>query len=134
MKREDCKIGMTVKFGRTRGEQTLGEVVKMNPKKAKVRILEDRGSRSKAGEVWGVPYSLMRPVAVTPAVAAKKPLAAVAAAKVSVSPAVDAEIAVQNHLYSLACSADRPLNELLRAAFELGRELESKGTLGGEAV
>lgn len=62
MSREDCRIGMKVRFGRRRGEKTVGEIVKLNLKKAKVKILEDRGSRSKAGEEWGVPYSLMEPV------------------------------------------------------------------------
>lgn len=49
MQREQVKVGMTVVFGRENGEKTTGKVVKMNPKKAKVEILEDRGSRSKAG-------------------------------------------------------------------------------------
>jgi len=61
MMKAHATVGMTVTFGRTRGEQTLGKIVKLNPKKAKVEILENRGSRSKKGEVWGVPYSLMTP-------------------------------------------------------------------------
>jgi hypothetical protein len=46
-------------FGRGNGEKTKGIVVKLNPKKAKIKILEDRGSKSKAGEIWTVPYSLI---------------------------------------------------------------------------
>jgi len=61
MQKTDCHVGMQVIFGRTQGEKTVGEVVKMNPKKAKVRILENRGRRSSKGEVWGVPYELMLP-------------------------------------------------------------------------
>ena len=62
MLQENCRRGMKVIFGRPNGEKTLGEVVKINDKKAKVKILEDRGQRSQAGVVWGVPYSMMEPV------------------------------------------------------------------------
>lgn len=63
MNREECKVGMTVIFGRGHGEQTRGIVVKMNEKKAKVQTVEARGKngRSAAGTVWGVPYSMMKP-------------------------------------------------------------------------
>jgi hypothetical protein len=61
MNREDCRIGMVVEFGRENGERTKGVIVKMNPKKAKVRIIESRGEGrgSQAGSQWGVPYSMM---------------------------------------------------------------------------
>lgn len=55
------RVGQKVYFGRPNGEKTLGEIVKLNPSKAKVRTLESRGSRSTAGVVWGVPYSLIKP-------------------------------------------------------------------------
>jgi len=61
MLKEQCQVGMQVVFGRGRGEKTLGIVVKLNDKKAKVKTLENRGSRSQAGSEWGVPYSLMEP-------------------------------------------------------------------------
>ena len=61
MKREQAHDGMRVVFGRDRGEKTKGVIVRCNLKKAKVRITEDRGARSKAGEEWGVPYALMQP-------------------------------------------------------------------------
>lgn len=64
MLREHCTVGMKVMFGRGNGEQTLGEVVKVNPTKAKVKTLEDRGRSSMAGTVWTVPYSLMKPAGV----------------------------------------------------------------------
>lgn len=59
----ECKRGMRVYFGRPNGEQTLGEVVKVNPSKAKVKILENRGQvrNSPIGTIWTVPYSMMRP-------------------------------------------------------------------------
>lgn len=61
MKMHECQVGMTVMFGRANGEQTLGEVVKMNPTKAKVKALCNRGNGrgSEVGSVWNVPYSLM---------------------------------------------------------------------------
>lgn len=64
MKREDCRIGMIVEFGRENGERTKGVIAKMNPKKAKVRIIETRGSGrgSDAGSQWGVPYGMMAAV------------------------------------------------------------------------
>lgn len=60
----ECKIGMTVEFGRGNGEWTTAEIVKINPKKAVVKTLETRG-RGRGGFVgaeWSVPYSMMRPV------------------------------------------------------------------------
>jgi hypothetical protein len=53
---------MKVRFGRRRGEQTLGKIIKLNPKAAKVETLEERGySNRPIGQVWTVPYSLMKP-------------------------------------------------------------------------
>lgn len=59
----EARVGMKVVFGRGNGEQTLGEIVKINPSKAKVKTLESRGNGrgSSVGAVWGVPYSLMKP-------------------------------------------------------------------------
>lgn len=48
-----AKVGMKVVFGRVNGEQTLGEVVKINTKSLKVRQLEDRGTHP-IGTVWSV--------------------------------------------------------------------------------
>jgi len=64
MLREDCRVGMVVEFGRENGEWTKGEIVKMNPMKAKVKTLEQRGNGrgSQVGTEWGVPYSMMRPL------------------------------------------------------------------------
>lgn len=62
MLRENCRVGMKVRFGRTRGEKTLAKVVKMNGKTAKCETLEERGySNRPVGQVWNVPYSLMSP-------------------------------------------------------------------------
>lgn len=55
-------INLRVIFGRNHGEKTLGEVVKFNPSRAKVRTLENRGDGrgSVVGATWTVPYSLMK--------------------------------------------------------------------------
>lgn len=61
-----AQVGMKVVFGRGNGEKTLGEIVKVNPTKAKVKTLETRGNGrgSDVGSVWTVPYSLMTPAGV----------------------------------------------------------------------
>lgn len=81
---QDCKLGMRVYFGRPNGEKTLGEITKLNFAKAKVKTLEERGSRSPAGAVWSVPYSMLYPTGVNGhspvTVAAKTPASADATA------------------------------------------------------
>ena len=65
MQRSDVRIGMKVVFGRSdNAEKSLGEVVKVNPTTAKVKLLEERGTRRQyaPGMVWKVPYSLMEAV------------------------------------------------------------------------
>jgi hypothetical protein len=71
MLRENARIGMKVYFGRTNGEKTLGEIVKLNGAKAKVKTLEDRGhsERHFVGQEWGVPYSMMESADITNIVA-----------------------------------------------------------------
>ena len=53
-------VGQKVLFGRMHGEKTLGEIVKINPTKFKVKQLEARGSFRDypIGTVWSVPASL----------------------------------------------------------------------------
>lgn len=72
MELKDCKVGMKVMFGRGAGEQTLGEIIKVNGVNCKVKQLEVRGSMRSysVGTVWTVPASLMTPV-VVPTVPAK---------------------------------------------------------------
>jgi hypothetical protein len=52
-----------VYFGRSRGEQTLGEIVKINRVKVKVKQLESRGTLKShpVGTIWTVPLSLCTP-------------------------------------------------------------------------
>jgi hypothetical protein len=54
---------MRVFFGRTHGEKTLGKIIKVNPTRAKVETLENRGNGRgcSPGSTWVVPYTLMSP-------------------------------------------------------------------------
>lgn len=67
MELKDCKVGMRVLFGRGNGEQTEGEIVKVNGVKCKVKQMEARGTMKSypVGTVWTVPASLMTPVGGT---------------------------------------------------------------------
>lgn len=67
MEIKDCKVGMKVTFGRANGEHTLGEIVKVNSVKCKVKQLESRGTMKdhKVGTIWTVPTSLLTPVGDT---------------------------------------------------------------------
>lgn len=64
MRKEDCKVGMTVLFGRPNGEKSTGKIVKINPAKARIELTCERGQGrgSEVGSVWTVPYSLIYPV------------------------------------------------------------------------
>jgi hypothetical protein len=57
MSSEKYKVGMIVEFGRPRGEKTKGEIVKVNPKKLKVKQIGTRGRQKtyREGSVWTVP-------------------------------------------------------------------------------
>lgn len=68
MRKEDCKKGMLVYFGdvhressRFGGKMSRGVVIKINPKKAKVKSIDSAG-RWPEGSVWSCPYSLIAPV------------------------------------------------------------------------
>lgn len=56
-------VGAQVMFGRSRGEQTLGQIVKVNRTRAKVKQLESRGTYQSypVGTIWTVPFSLLTP-------------------------------------------------------------------------
>ena len=60
MERDQAHVLMRVVFGRVDDEQTLGQIVKLNPARAKIRSLERREGRE-AGTIWNVPYELMEP-------------------------------------------------------------------------
>lgn len=76
MELKDCKVGMLVLFGCGNGEKTLGEIVKVNSVKCKVKQLDARGTMKShpVGTIWTVPTSLLMPVGGT--VAAPAPVVA----------------------------------------------------------
>jgi hypothetical protein len=77
----ELRIGDKVYFGRKHGEQTYGEIVKVNRVKVKVKQLDQRGTyRSYAvGTIWTVPLSLLTKADGTPVVTAPAPVAQPAA-------------------------------------------------------
>ncbi len=60
MNRFDAHVGMLVVFGRD-GDKTRGKIVKLNPTRARVESLEQRGEHQ-SGTLFNVPYSLMSSV------------------------------------------------------------------------
>lgn len=64
MKKEDFKVGMIVRFGRDRfgvNGMARGVIIKVNPKKAKVKSLDPAG-KWPAGCIWTCPYGGLEPV------------------------------------------------------------------------
>lgn len=53
---------MVIEFGRENGQKTRGQVIKLNPKMAKVKTFEARGQKSGEGAIWNVGYGLMTEV------------------------------------------------------------------------
>lgn len=60
MEKIQVKVGMKVLFGRTNGEQTLGEIIKVNKARLKVKQLESRGAMRSypVGTTWTVTAGL----------------------------------------------------------------------------
>lgn len=61
MQHSDAYVGQQVRFGRRNGEKTLGTVVKVNPRRLKIRQDESRGGHP-VGTLWTVTASLCTPV------------------------------------------------------------------------
>jgi hypothetical protein len=63
MEKSELRVGMEVMFGRPgdRAEKTRGKIVKLNPKRAKIQSLENRGKHGQSA-TWVVPYALIYPV------------------------------------------------------------------------
>lgn len=68
MRKEDCKVGMVVCFGDTLkhtsrfgGKVSRGIIIKVNPKRAKVRSIDPAG-RWPAGTTWTCSYANLFPV------------------------------------------------------------------------
>lgn len=143
--RQDFKLGMKVIFGRGNGEQTLGKIKKLNPTKAKVETLEERGNGrgSGVGAVWTVPYSLMRPadqdakpgVYHAPPPPAPKPPLTYNSFAGEDNLILEAIVGVHNHLSpeNLSCDGEASLSHIRRMQSELGRKLRGlQAALGRE--
>lgn len=115
---QDAKVGMQVLFGRPNGQKTLGEIVKINPTKAKVRTLENRGQHED-GVTWTVPYSMMAPAMAQGAVPVSpvRPLLMYSpfqsAVEINVLLAISA-IYTQLSPENLSCDGERPRQEQIR--------------------
>jgi hypothetical protein len=131
MLREHCTVGMKVVFGRGNGEKTLGEVVKVNPSKAKVKTLENRGNGrgSMVGAVWTVPYSLMAPADGTalPVVPQNDPADLPLPKHLPYGDAriMEAIVSTYNDLSPewLTADGERPMSEVARLAIKLNERL-----------
>jgi hypothetical protein len=135
MLREHCTVGMKVMFGRGNGEQTLGEIIKINPTKAKVKTLQTRGNGrgSSAGAIWTVPYSLMNPAGVAfidelnslpPLDSAELPLPYNEFSEMNLI--VEAVVQTYNHLSPewLTCDGELPRTRVIARKIELERRLK----------
>lgn len=61
MERDHAHVGMLVRFGRDGEASTIARILKVNPARAKVIVID--GCESKpVGSKWNVPYALMTPV------------------------------------------------------------------------
>jgi hypothetical protein len=118
------KPGDRVYFGRPNGEQTLGEVVKVNRTSVKVRQLEERGQyrNRPVGTTWRVPLALCRPADASatplppsppPASKPKRTEAEIIADLQSVECALSPEI--------LSCDGELPVSQIRRRAASLRR-------------
>ena len=51
------EVGMIVEFGRPNGQKTMAEIIKVNPKKLRVKQIGARGQKKSypEGSIWTVP-------------------------------------------------------------------------------
>lgn len=146
MLQSECKIGMRVVFGRANGEKTTGRVVKMNRMKAKVQTDEARGSRSPAGTIWGVPYSMLREIGGTadiPAATLGKVLMPVQVKDIPYNPfdvtgnsiltAIDS-VYSQLSPENLTCDGELPQYMVVAKAAKLRKQLAALQTAYGSPV
>ena len=105
-------------FVRTRGEKTLGEVVKVNPLKYKVKQLEARGGHP-VGTLWSIPPSLLTPAGdatpTVPAPVARRPEAVILKDIQSVYLRLEPE--------NLTCDGELPPSRVLARSRALRQEL-----------
>jgi hypothetical protein len=131
------KVGDRVMFGRSHGEKTLGEVVKVNQKSLKVKTLEARGTKRahRIGGVWRVPHTLCTLVTVdgkefvdpTPTRLVKRPEAEIMRDIMGIYCALSPENLHCDGEISRTAAArkERRLRSQLRGCFaELGRKVK----------
>lgn len=71
MDKRECRVGMVVMFKDNVAGEAKGVVIKINPKRAKVRALDVTRSQRRVfqpGIIWGISYSLLRPAGEGPEV------------------------------------------------------------------
>lgn len=138
----ELKKGDKVYFGRSHGEQTLGEVVKVNRVKVKVKQLEARGTYKNypVGTVWTVPASLLTKadnagVPIPEAPKPKRPDAEILAEIKGIYCRLSPE--------NLSCDGELPMSQVRRRASylngrlrecfrELGRTVSESEAFGSE--
>jgi hypothetical protein len=127
----ECKVGQQVYFGRSNGEKTLGEIVKVNRTKCKVKQLESRGTMRSypVGTIWTVPPTLMSPVSGTVAPTVSTPKRTEADIMRDISDAY-CGLSPEN----LTCDGERRGAEVQRVAARLRRQLRDCFTELGRTV
>lgn len=121
MNTTDFKVGEQVYFGRTFGEKTLGEIVKVNPAKLKVKQLDSRGSYKSypVGTIWMVPPSMCSKVNGPVIQEASKPA----------RPEAEILRDIKNFYCdlspeSLSCDGELPRSQVQRRAANVRRKLQ----------
>jgi hypothetical protein len=129
------KVGDRVLYGRRRGEQTLGQVVKVNPSRLKIRQLEPRGIHP-VGTEWNVPPALCRKVG-----ADTEPRSGGRAVMPAAQRRPEAEVLRQVlRLYAnlspenLSCDGELPARQVARRAADLRSQLKACFRELGRAV
>jgi hypothetical protein len=133
--RQDFKVNQKVYFGRPQGEHTLGQIERLNPVKAAIKILEVRGTGrgGELGAIWKVPYSMMWPAdtnakpgvpAVPPPAPVRSPMAYIPFAYVD-NLLLEALSVVYCHLSpeNLTCDGELPRAQVVRRSNELQRQV-----------
>jgi hypothetical protein len=124
------RVGQKVVFGRERGEQTRGTIVKINRLKLKVRQDEPRGTRP-IGTVWGVPPSLVCAVDGAPVEKVAPPVQPVAPITDYWLRENQCALQITAHVYCMlspeaaTCDGERPMSEVRRWCAAWNRKLEA---------
>jgi len=113
------KVGDPVIFGRGNGEQTRGEVLKVNRKTVKVKTTETRGTKRgyDIGTVWKVPFTLCHHAESTQPTATKpaRPESEVMRDIVGVYGGLSPE--------NLSCDGECSMSQIRRRRASLNRQL-----------